>query len=253
MAAHSGELRQDRRGDPESGLRGEDHMIVRIGLLRKKPDWSVEAFRRHWLERHGPLAAKLPGLRRYEQNHVIDRAQRGIPLPRGQEQLDGFSELCFEDAASMRAGADTDAGRTLTADEHHFIDDLRVVVVERTEVIAPRLDRGLAKAMWLLRRRAECSPDAFTHQWREVHAGLIGKIDGLRGCRHNLVRARQAPKGRAVGYDGLPIDGIAELWFDDPRALDDAFATAAGQAVAEHAGTFLAEITTFLVERHVIV
>ena len=52
---------------------------------------------------HGPLAAKLPGLRRYHQNHVVDRAQRGITYARGGLDFDGFSELWFDDLPSMQA------------------------------------------------------------------------------------------------------------------------------------------------------
>ena len=49
-------------------------MIVRSGLIKKKPDWTGEDFRRYWREHHGALAAELPGLVRYEQNHITDHA-----------------------------------------------------------------------------------------------------------------------------------------------------------------------------------
>ena len=48
-------------------------MIVRMGLLTRKPGVTMEQFRRHWRDVHGPLAAKLTGLRRYHQNYVVDR------------------------------------------------------------------------------------------------------------------------------------------------------------------------------------
>ena len=31
---------------------------------------TVEAFQRHWREVHGPLGARVPGLRRYVQSHT---------------------------------------------------------------------------------------------------------------------------------------------------------------------------------------
>jgi hypothetical protein len=49
-------------------------MIVRMGLLTRKPGVTTEQFRRHRCEVHGPLAARMPGLRRYHQNHVVDAA-----------------------------------------------------------------------------------------------------------------------------------------------------------------------------------
>ena len=77
-------------------------MIVRMGLLQKKPGLSAAEFRAHWRDAHGSLAAKLPGLRRYHQNHVVDRQQRGITYARGSYDFDGISELWFDDLPSMQ-------------------------------------------------------------------------------------------------------------------------------------------------------
>ena len=228
-------------------------MIVRMGLIKKKPQWSADDFRRYWLEHHGALAAKLPGLRRYEQNHVVDQAQRGISYERGPEQLDGFSMLWFDNEDAMRAAIATDAGRALVADEDHFIGDLRIVAIDQVEVIPPATDRPLIKRMSLLRRRPDVSPERFRHEWRVEHARLVRETKGVHGYRQNLVVAREVPKGTPVGYEGLPIDGIVELWFESTESLDAAFASPEGVTLMAHARVFIAVITTFLVERHVIV
>ena len=228
-------------------------MIVRIGLIKKKPDWTTADFRNYWLEHHGALAAQLPGLRRYEQNHVVDEAQRGISFERGPERLDGFSMLWFDSEEAMRSAIATDAGRALVADENHFIGDLRIVAVDQVEVIPPATDRPLIKRMSLLRRRPDVSPDRFKHEWRVEHARLVRETKGVQGYRQNLAIAREVPKGTPVGYEALPIDGVVELWFDNPESLDAAFASPEGVTLMAHARTFIAEITTFLVERHVIV
>ena len=228
-------------------------MIVRMGLIKKKPQWSTEDFRRHWLDHHGALAAQLPGLRRYEQNHVVDTAQRGISFTRGPEDVDGFSMLWFDSEEAMRAALDTDAGRALVADENHFIGDLRIVSIDQVEVIPPATDRPLIKRMSLLRRRPDVTPEKFRHEWRVEHARLVRATKGMCGYRQNLVVERQAPKGTTVGYEGLPIDGIVELWFESTESLDAAFASPEGRRLMAHAPVFIAEITTFLVERHVIV
>jgi uncharacterized protein (TIGR02118 family) len=228
-------------------------MIVRSGLIRKKPEWSGDEFRRYWREHHGALAAKLPGLRRYEQNHVVDSVQRGIAYTRGPEQLDGFSMLWFDSEDAMRAAIATEAGRALLADENHFIGDLRIVALDQLEVIAPAIDRPLLKRMSLLRRLPDVSPERFKHEWREEHARLVKRVAGVRGYRQNLIVHREAPKGTVVGYEGLAIDGIVELWFDDAASLDAAFATPQGVTLMTHAREFIGEITTFLVETHVVV
>jgi uncharacterized protein (TIGR02118 family) len=228
-------------------------MIVRMGLIKKKPQWSTADFRRYWLDHHGALAAQLPGLRRYEQNHVIDTAQRGISFKRGPEDLDGFSMLWFDSEEAMRDALDTDAGRALVADENHFIGDLRIVSIDQVEVIPPATDRPLIKRMSLLRRRPDVTPEKFRHDWRVEHARLVRATKGMCGYRQNLVVGRQAPKGTTVGYEDLPIDGIVELWFESTESLDAAFASPEGKTLMAHAPVFIAEITTFLVERHVIV
>ena len=227
-------------------------MIVRMGLIKKKPQWSTDEFRRYWVEHHGALAARLPGLRRYEQNHVVDQAQRGISYERGPEQLDGFSMLWFDNEEGMRAAIATDAGRALVADEDHFIGKLRIVAVDQVEVIPPADDRPLIKRMSLLRRLPEVSPERFKHEWRVEHARLVRETKGVQGYRQNLIVAREVPKGTPVGYEDLPIDGIVELWFESPESLDRAFGSAEGVTLMAHARVFIAEITTFLVERHVI-
>ena len=227
-------------------------MLVRTGLIRKKPSWADADFRRHWLEHHGTLAARLPGLRRYEQNHVIDSRQRGISHTRGPEQLDGYSMLWFDSDEAMRQAIATEAGQALVADENHFIGDLRIVTLDQVEVIPPATDRPLIKRMSLLRRRPEVSPERFEHEWRIEHARLVGRVASVRGYRQNLVTGREAPKGQVVGYEGLPIDGIVELWFDDADSLEAAFGSPQGLTLMSHAREFIDEITTFLVERHVI-
>lgn len=228
-------------------------MIVRSGLIRKKPDWRMYEFRRHWRETHGPLAAKLPGLKRYEQNPVIDSVQRGIAFQRGPEQLDGFSMLWFDSLEAMRAAIATDAGQALVADENHFIGDRRIVAIDQVEVIPPVAGRPLIKRMSLLRRIPDVTPEAFVHEWRVEHAHLVRRLKGVRGYRQNLVVGREAPKGHPVDYDAMPIDGIVELWFDDAASLDAAFASPQGATLMMHAREFISEITTFLVEPAVIV
>jgi len=228
-------------------------MIVRSGLLRRKPDWSLQEFRQHWRDHHGPLAAKLPGLRRYEQNHVTDSVQRGINFERGPEQLDGFSMLWFDSLDAMRAAMATDAGRALVADELHFIGDLRIVSIDQLEVMPPVIAQPVIKRMSLLRRLPTVSHETFTHEWRVEHARLVQRLSGVRGYRQNLVLDREAPKGHPVGREAMPIDGIVELWFDDAASLDGAFVSPQGATLMMHAREFIAEITTFLVETHVVV
>jgi uncharacterized protein (TIGR02118 family) len=228
-------------------------MIVRMGLLNKKPEWSQEDFRRYWSETHGPIAAKLPGLRSYLQHHVVDSVQRGISYKRGPEQLDGFSELAFDDAAAMSAAFTSDVAPSLADDEARFLGRLRVIAVDRREVISPNPGKSLIKRMSLLRRRPDVDAATFEREWRVEHARLVKLMPGIEGYRQNLVVERQLVKGTPCEYHELPVDGVVELWFTSTESLNDAFASPQGVQTMKHAQSFIDEITTFIVETRKVI
>ena len=62
---------------------GKCGVSILMGLMRKKDSWTFEDFNAYWGDRHGKLAGKIPNLREYWQNPVIDRLQRGIEFARG--------------------------------------------------------------------------------------------------------------------------------------------------------------------------
>ena len=143
---------------------------------------------------------------------------------------------------------DGDIGPRLVADEDHFIGRLRILTLEQHTVVAPPPPGTAIKRMSLLRRRADVSPEVFAREWQAVHGPLVMRQAGVLGYRQNRVTGRQSPKGCEVGYEGLPIDGIVELWFADAAAIDAAFGSPEGRETMAHAQTFIGEITTFLVE-----
>jgi uncharacterized protein (TIGR02118 family) len=232
-------------------------MKVRLGLISKKAEFSAEAFRTYWLERHGPLVASgIPNLRSYWQNHVTERQQRGIDYARGPWDFDGFSQLWFDSVAQAnRAFNDGDFAAKLIADEAVFIGSLHIVTAQQRVVIPvpEQPARGaLLKRISTLRRRSDVSEDDFRREW-EVHGELVKQMPGVSGYRQNVIVERELVKGTACSYDDLPIDGIVELWFETPATLEAAFASPQGQRTMAHAKTFLAEITAFLVTEHQVI
>jgi uncharacterized protein (TIGR02118 family) len=187
--------------------------------LNKRTDWSAEKFRAYWREEHSKLASQLPGLLAYQQNHVTDTAQRGISYKRGPESVDGISQLWFDDSRRMDDAFSAALGAKLIADENHFMAHLRIVTAEPLEVIKPPAPGAALKRMSFLRRRADVTPEVFAHEWRVVHSALVKTLPGVLGYRQNLITHRESPKGHVVGYEGLPIDGIVELWFENTRLL----------------------------------
>lgn len=228
-------------------------MQVRMGLLNKHSDWSTEKFRTYWREQHSKLASQLRGLLAYHQNHVTDSAQRGISYKRGPESVDGISQLWFDGSSQMSDAFSAALGERLIEDENHFIGHLRIITAEPIEVIAPPAPGAALKRMSFLRRRADVSPEVFAHEWNVKHSALVKTLPGVLGYRQNLITHRESPKGVVVGYDDLPIDGIVELWFKDTETLNAAFASPRGVETMQHATTFIDEITTFLVDTHVVV
>ena len=229
---------------------------VRMGLIKKKEAWTADAFSSYWRDNHGKLAGSIPNLREYWQNPVVDRIQRGIDFARGPWSFDGFSQLWFDDAKQADfAFNESDLSAALIADEQHFMSDLHIITAIQREVIelpAEPARGALLKRMSLLKRRSDISEEDFRREWI-VHGQMVREMPGVGGYRQNVITARELVKGQPCPYDGMPIDGIVELWFENPTTLDAAFASPQGQRTMAHAKTFLSEITAFLVEERRIV
>src|SRR5689334_22264898 len=124
-------------------------MIVRMGILSRKEGLAVDAFRRHWRDVHGPLAAKLPGLLRYQQNHVVAVPDSPLGPVERLGAVDGISELWFGDVQAMRRAMESPECRPLAKDEAALIDGLRLIVAEPIVMVEPPRHRA-AKCMTLI-------------------------------------------------------------------------------------------------------
>jgi uncharacterized protein (TIGR02118 family) len=229
-------------------------VIVRMGLLQKRADIDFQEFRNRWRTGHGPIASKLPGLRRYHQNAVTDRQQRGITYARDGLDFDGFSELWFDDAPSMqRAFANEKQVKELGEDEGRFIGELKLITAVQHVVIPTPSDVPLIKRMTTLRRRPDVSAQKFQEEWFDVHSVLVKRLPQVKGYTQNLIFDRSLGRGKPATYNELPIDGIVELWFTDTESLNQGFQSDAGKTLMTHATEFIAAMSTFLVETHKVV
>jgi uncharacterized protein (TIGR02118 family) len=85
----------------ENAIRDERKRPEQVKLLMvvlRHPGLTHDEFFGYWKDVHGPIAAKLPGLRRYVQNHGLVAAQAERPMTH-----DGWSEMWFDDLASLQA------------------------------------------------------------------------------------------------------------------------------------------------------
>jgi uncharacterized protein (TIGR02118 family) len=94
----------------------ETDMLKFMVVIYRRPDLTHEQFRRNLQEVHGPLAKKLPGLRKYIQNIVVNDPQRKPP------GWDAIVELYFDDCSSMEAAWASPQGAASDADLPAFAD-----------------------------------------------------------------------------------------------------------------------------------
>ncbi len=99
-----------------------------VVLIRRRPDMELEEFRRYWRETHAPIAAKIPGLRKYVQNHVIETPD-GTPA-----SFDGVAELWFDDETSIEQVMASPEIQAAVADNENFLDVTRIEVLIVDEV-----------------------------------------------------------------------------------------------------------------------
>jgi uncharacterized protein (TIGR02118 family) len=104
-------------------------MVKALFVVARKPGLSHPEFFEHWFEVHGALAAKLPGLRRYVQNHAVLEALASRPMTH-----DGFSELWFDDLESLQAAARSPEWRAMKEDSATLFADPIGCVIAREKI-----------------------------------------------------------------------------------------------------------------------
>jgi uncharacterized protein (TIGR02118 family) len=92
-------------------------LIKGVWQIKRKPGMALGEFRQYWRETHGPIAARLPGLRRYVQSHLIDDAYLYA-----EPRFDGVAQLWFDSAVAMRAAFESPQGTASGADGVKFVD-----------------------------------------------------------------------------------------------------------------------------------
>ena len=91
--------------------------VKMFSLLTRKPGTDVSAFQSYWRTHHGPLAAKIPQVRRYIQCHVRPSSYDDGRAPR----YDGVAELWFDTFDAVRDSGKTDEYSEVRLDEPKFL------------------------------------------------------------------------------------------------------------------------------------
>lgn len=222
-------------------------MIKICEVAYRRPGMSVAAFQAHWLNTHGPIVARIPGIRRYVQCH---------PLPsgygKGELICDGVAEIWVDDKAALRAMSATEEFAAAKRDEPNFIDGDRLVELLTTETVikdGPRPDDGI-KSISLLTFKSGMDPAAAQDHWRRNHGPIALGIANMRRYIQCPVR---------LGAYGKPLppafDGLAMAWFDSVADMrQSAQSEAYAQTKADEIN-FLepGRIGTILTREHVVI
>jgi uncharacterized protein (TIGR02118 family) len=109
-------------------------MIKTVGLLTRKSGFTHEQFVNHWVNTHAPLAHKVPGLRRYVQNHIRGERTRA-DIEATAVEIDGIAELWFDDQAALETASRTPEMKALHADGALFIGRIKSYIVEEKVIV----------------------------------------------------------------------------------------------------------------------
>jgi uncharacterized protein (TIGR02118 family) len=161
--------------------------LVRVGMAPRAAGLTPAECQAHWRSAHADAARRLPGLRRYVQNHAVLRDGRPL-LP--YAGFDVCAETEFEDLAAMDAAFAGEQYRgAVVADELRLIDKARFThaLCERRVL---RSGAGPVKLMTFLPEAAR----------EDAHELLV--------VRHDL----------HAGRPPAPFGAIEIRWFADPDA-----------------------------------
>lgn len=84
-----------------------------VFVLQFREDMDREEAMRYWREVHGPIASKVPGLKRYVQDHAT-------AAPEGDLQFGGIAELWFESREAFQSAVASPEWRATIADVPNF-------------------------------------------------------------------------------------------------------------------------------------
>lgn len=96
-------------------------MVKLVYCITKKAGMADEEFFRYWKEIHGPLGARIPGLRRLVQSHRVV-----VVGDKYQPDYDGMAELWFDNIEALLKARHSKEWKLSAEDEGNFVDHNQV-------------------------------------------------------------------------------------------------------------------------------
>jgi len=221
--------------------------IYRCGLFNRRPELDEARFRQHWIGVHGPLAARLPGLGTYRQNHILERLYEAGDSP--VQAIDGISQLSFDSVAAMERSDASPEYAACKEDIPKFQGGITILVIEADELMPHAGGRPApAKVIWVSTRRSGQPADGLRQRWLDAYDGAAAQVPGARRFVQNFVTDRGHPVAAGVpSGDASGAEAVSELWFDDAESARAAVASAAGRRLL-HEDPMLRPVGIYLVE-----
>lgn len=203
--------------------------IFRSALISRRPDLSEEAFRKHWIEVHGPLASDLPGVGTYRQNHIVERIYEATDTT--VQPIDGVSQLAFDSIAAMETSDASPHYATVKKDIALFQAQITILVLEAHEIAAAAMStRGLAKLLVVGTQRSTEPDPGLRERWLAAHRERDVALPGMSRYVQNFVIDRDHPVNAGIpAGDAGGVETVSEMWFDDAQALHAALASEMGK------------------------
>jgi uncharacterized protein (TIGR02118 family) len=113
-------------------------MVKLVYCITKKANLTDDEFFRYWEHVHGPIGARIPGVRRMVQSHRVT-----VPGDKYRPDYDGMVELWFDDLEALLAARQSAEWQAASDDEAEFIDHTRIAYFVTDEhVIVERVERS---------------------------------------------------------------------------------------------------------------
>lgn len=197
-------------------------MIKRMTMLVRRSDRSPDAFGDYWLGPHAKIAAAMPQLGRYLQNHFVRRIAVVADDP--GFNVHGIPELWFADEAAKTVAFQSDAAKMLPVDETNFIEGITIFAVDEA-VIAD--GAGRTKVLLLIRHPGDGGAQ------RRFADRLAKELPGLRRAVANQVISVDSRPG--VWHEPSPPNLLVELRFVSEADAEAALQSPAFQSIAASA------------------
>jgi uncharacterized protein (TIGR02118 family) len=184
-------------------------VIVANSLIRRRDDIDLDTFRKHWLDPHGPLTAKLPRCLHYVQNHVLDAP--GTNALARTLRIDGIPQLAFATPEHRVAAHGSAELAACDRDSEQFIGAVsRVITAVDDGAVFDATDGAIKQMLLFVAPRASSQPA--DQILRELH--------GVRRVvRHQILQQTHAPGSRVPNLD-VAATGLVDLWLADSAAAE---------------------------------